>query len=134
MHQGGTDQLAGKERRLVNLAPPWPKGTSGNPAGRKSRKSRHSEMVAALIADLGGNLGALDRILVERAAWLLVRSEDLQRLRNSNKPAPDEEMTRATNGAARILLRLRDGRRDSDNEMTIAQYAALQGAQKASGA
>jgi hypothetical protein len=42
-------------------------------------------------------------------------------------------MTRATNGAARILLRLRDGRRDSDNEMTVAQYAALQGAQKASG-
>jgi hypothetical protein len=90
--------------------------------------------VAELVADFGGNVSSIDRILIEQAAWLLVQAEDLQRARNSNRPASDGEMTRAANGAARILLRLRDGRRDSGDEMTLARYAAVQGAQKANGA
>jgi hypothetical protein len=64
-------------------------------------------MVAELIAGLGGNVGSIDRILVEQAAWLLIQGEDHQRARNSGKPVSDEDMTRCANGAARILLKLR---------------------------
>jgi hypothetical protein len=114
VHQNGTELLAPRDKRLANLRPPWPKGTSGNPAGKQSRKSRHRKMVTELIADLGANVGTLDRILVEQAAWLLVQSEDHQRARNSGKPVPDEAITRSANGAARILLRLRERRRVSE--------------------
>jgi hypothetical protein len=110
MHQAGTEQLSPREKRLANLRPPWPKGVTGNPAGRQSRKSRHRKMVEELIADLGGDVGPIDRILVEQAAWLLVQGEDHQRARNSGKPVSDEDMTRCANGAARILLRLRASR------------------------
>ena len=97
----------------------WPPGVSGNPAGRVSRKTRHRKMVEELIADLGGNVGPIDRILVEQAAWLLVQGEDHQRARNSGKPVSDEDMTRCANGAARILLRLRGkkDRRDESSEL-----------------
>ncbi len=115
MHQGGTELLSPREQRLKNLRPPWPKGTSGNPSGKWSRKSRHRKMVAELIADLGGNVGPIDRVLVEQAAWLLVQGEDHQRARNSGRPVSDEDMTRCANGAARILLRLR-GKKDRRDE------------------
>ncbi len=72
-------------------------------------------MVAELIADLGGNVGPIDRVLVEQAAWLLVQGEDHQRARNSGRPVSDEDMTRCANGAARILLRLR-GKKDRRDE------------------
>src|SRR5881397_1787547 len=87
----------------------WPKGVSGNPGGRVSRKTRHRKMVEELVADLG-DVRPIDRILVEQAAWLLVQGEDHQRARNSGKPVSDEDMTRCANGAARILLRLREGK------------------------
>jgi hypothetical protein len=54
MHQIGTELLTPTERRLANLRPPWPKGVSGNPSGRQSRKSRHRKLTEELIADLGG--------------------------------------------------------------------------------
>ena len=116
MHQGGTEPLSPREQRLKNLCPPWPPGVSGNPAGKKSRKKRHSEMVAELIAGLGGNTGPIDRILVEQAAWLLIQGEDHQRARNSGKPVSDEDMTRCANGAARILLKLRGNVRKNRGE------------------
>jgi hypothetical protein len=40
-------------------------------------------MVEELVADLGGDVRPIDRILVEQAAWLLVQHEDHQRARNS---------------------------------------------------
>ena len=107
MHQGSTELPSPREQRLKNLCPPWPKGVSGNPAGKQSRKKRHSEMVAKLVADLGRNIGPIDRTLLEQAAWLLIQGEDLQRARNKGKPVSDEDMTRCANGAARILLKLR---------------------------
>src|SRR6266566_516306 len=103
---------------------PWPKGVSGNPAGKQSRKSRHRKVVAELIDDLGGNVGPIDRILVEQAAWLLVQGEDHQRARNSGKPVSDEDMTRCANGAARILLRLR-GKKDKRDEPSELARAIL---------
>ncbi len=114
MQEGGTELLSPSEKRLANLRPPWPKGVSGNPAGRRSRKSRHRQMVEELLADLGGDVGSLDRMLVEQAAWLLVQGEDLQRARNSNRPVSEEEITRCANVAARILLRLRGRRRRAE--------------------
>ncbi len=107
MHQGGTELVSPREQRLKNLCPPWPKGVSGNPAGKQSRKKRHRKMVAELIAGLGGNVGPIDCILVEQAAWLLIQGEDHQRARNTGKLVSDEDMTRCANGAARILLKLR---------------------------
>lgn len=80
--------------------------------------------MAALTADLGGNLGSIDRALVEQAAWFLVMADDLQRARNGNKkPVSDEEMTRAANGAARILMRLRETR-SSGTRVVDADAAA----------
>jgi hypothetical protein len=130
MHQTGTELLSPSNKRLANLCPPWPKGVSGNPAGRQSRKSRHRKMVAELIADLGGNVGPIDRILVEQAAWLLIQGENHQRARNSGKPVSDEDMTRCANSAARILLQLRKSKPGSNNELTLADYAACQATQK----
>jgi hypothetical protein len=104
---------------------PWPKGVSGNPSGPWSRKTRHQRIVAELIKDLGGNVGSLDRHLVEQAAWLLVQGEDFQRSRNRGKDVPEEAMTRCANGAARILLRLR-GKKDRHDEPgeSLQEYAA----------
>jgi hypothetical protein len=135
MQQGGTELLSPKEKRLANLRPPWPKGVSGNPVGKTSRKSRHRKMVTELIEDLGGNVGPIDRVLVEQAAWLLVQGEDHQRARNSGRPVSDEDMTRCANGAARILLRLRGkkDRRDEPSE-TLQEYAARVTREKTGGA
>jgi hypothetical protein len=107
MHRDSTELGSPRQQRLKNLCPPWPKGVSGNPAGRQSRKSRHRKMVAELIAGLRDNVGPIDRALVEQAAWLLIQGEDHQRARNSGKPVSDEDMTRCANAAARILLKLR---------------------------
>jgi len=122
--------LSPKEQRLKNLRPPWPKGTSGNPSGKWSRKSRHRKIVAELIEDLGGKVGSLDRVLVEQAAWLLVQGEDFQRSRNRGKDVPEEAMTRCANGAARILLRLRDGKRESSGPSLREYLADKYGAQE----
>jgi hypothetical protein len=125
MQQGYTERPSPRERRLANLRPPWPKGVSGNPNGRQSRKSRHRKMVEELVADLGGDVRPIDRILVEQAAWLLVQHEDHQRARNSGKPVSDEDMTRCANGAARILLRLRASVRES-TKPGLDEYLARQ--------
>ena len=69
--------------RLANLRP-WKPGQSGNPAGMKSYRQRHAEMVDSLIADLGGNVGPIDRILVGQAADLLLRAQRIQRRRHDN--------------------------------------------------
>ena len=98
---------------------PWPKGVSGNPAGKLSRKTRHRGIVAELTADLGANLGAVDRALVEQAAWLLVHADDLRR---SHKPVSNEDMTRAVNGAARILIRLRETRDHSEVARSLSPW------------
>jgi hypothetical protein len=110
---------------------PWPKGVSGNPLGSTSRRSRHKRIVAELIEDLGGNVGPLDRVLIEQAGWLLVQGQDLQRRFAHGKLVSDEEMTRCANGAARILLRLREGKQGKSSEPTFTeQLAARHGAPK----
>jgi hypothetical protein len=35
---GSEEHRTGKEKRLANLAPPWPKGVSGNPKGASGGK------------------------------------------------------------------------------------------------
>src|SRR5262245_13321177 len=40
----------GRKRSLANLAPPWPKGVSGNPRGRKKRVDR--ALVPAILTQL----------------------------------------------------------------------------------
>jgi hypothetical protein len=114
---------------------PWPKGVSGNPLGSTSRRARHKRIVAELIEDFGGNVGPLDRILIEQAGWLLVQGQDLQRRFAHGKLVSDEEMTRCANGAARILLRLRGkkDRRDEPSE-TLQEYAARVTREKTGGA
>jgi hypothetical protein len=127
-----TDKAALLALRMANLKP-WQRGQSGNPAGRKSRAQRHQETVDELIADLGGNVSPIDRLLIKQAAWLLIRAEDLQRVR-SHTTAANEEATRCVNSVVRILLRLRDDRPNPDDAMTLTKYAALANSEKATGA
>ncbi|HZC56031.1 MAG TPA: hypothetical protein VE396_08290 [Xanthobacteraceae bacterium] len=50
---------------------PYPPGVSGNLAGRPSAAKRYHELFDALSADLGGDLGAIDRAMLEQACRLM---------------------------------------------------------------
>jgi hypothetical protein len=72
---------------------PYPSGVSGNPAGRPVIHARARELFSTMLHDFG-SLGPTDRILLERASFLLARSERLR----------DADVSMRMSGEARRLL------------------------------
>jgi hypothetical protein len=76
----------------------WRPGQSGNPAGARSRKQRHAEMLARLAADCGGveALSPGDCVLLDRAVDLLLL-----------RPTTQDDGVRLLNAATRIIENIR---------------------------
>src|SRR5262249_56661 len=71
-------------------------GQSGNPAGRESaasRRARIAAMVEQWVAELGGKVGAAERILLTRAAELTVMRH----------PRQAEQAVRVANSISKLL-------------------------------
>ena len=116
----------------------FPKGVSANPGGIPKGgtfNERCAAKVLAYTADLGGSPDSIERELIEQAALMATRAEDLRRARSRGKQIKDEDLSRYSNGAARILLRLRGkkDRRDEPSE-TLQEYAARVTREKTGGA
>jgi hypothetical protein len=72
---------------------PFPPGVSGNPAGRPLLHARARKLFATMLSDFG-SLGPTDRILLERASFLLARSERLR----------DADVSMRMSGEARRII------------------------------
>jgi len=70
------DQEKAASETVRSRGRPWPAGVSGNPSGRPLVRIRARKLFATMIVDFG-ELGPTDRILLERAGFLLARSERL---------------------------------------------------------
>src|SRR6266700_1968717 len=76
---------------------PWPKGVSGNPSGKAKGTGRRARIQAKLdgfVEDLGGEVSAIELVLLQQAALLAVRVEDQRRLIEQGKDVSDEDVTR----------------------------------------
>jgi hypothetical protein len=103
-------------KRLNNLRPFKP-GQSGNPGGRPSNGRRHQELFVA-IAGAFGELSALEREFVGRAA---------EQLRRAERETNNAEHVRLTRCAAQLIDRVRDLRRERQRKPsgpTLAEYIA----------
>lgn len=74
---------------------PFPKGVSGNPGGRLSVNERHRERFTELEAELGGDLTAHERVLLDQAVGLSLR-----------KAQDHADAVKLANASARILSTL----------------------------
>jgi hypothetical protein len=106
----------------------WPPGRSANPGGIPAGGkflARCEAKLAGFKADLGREPSAMELELLQQAATMATRADDLRRRMSRGKPIKDEDLSRFSNGAARILLRLRDkkDRRDEPSE-SLQEYAA----------
>jgi ribosomal protein L19E len=106
----------------------WPPGRSQNPGGvPKGGRfvDRYERKLASYVADLGYEPDAMDLELLQQAAMMATRADDLWRRMSRGKPINDEDLSRYSNGAARILLKLRGkkDRRDEPGE-SLQEYAA----------
>ena len=83
------------KRRPAHLFKP---GVSGNPSGG-TRSKRFLALRGDIVADLGGEdmLTGIDRVIVEQAVALLIRSE---------KAKDGNDAVRASNAASRLLATL----------------------------
>jgi hypothetical protein len=113
-----TSKLAGN---LQRGNPKWVKGVSQNPGGIPKGGTftqRYERKLASYVADLGRDPDAMELELLQQAATMATRAADLRRRMSRGKPINDEDLSRYSNGAARILLRLRVKReRDESSEL-----------------
>jgi hypothetical protein len=102
--------------RLANLRP-FQAGQSGNPGGKRSNSKRYQELFAAIAGEFG-ELSAMEREFVARAA------EQLRRAERENNNAEHVRLTRC---AAQLIDRVRDLRRERQRKPsgpTLAEYIA----------
>jgi hypothetical protein len=98
---------------------PWPKGVSGNPAGRPKRISiLYQALAQSLAADFDGDLTGIEIELLWSAARMLARAE--------RSPAKADDAVRLCNCAQRILAGLRSARRYRDAARPPPMPSALE--------
>jgi hypothetical protein len=90
----------------------WRPGQSGNWRGSRLHVVRKQELQASIELELG-ELSAVDRIMVQRAAELL-----------SRRPRSHEQAVRLVNAASRIIDRLRAKHQRDDHVPSLAEYEA----------
>ena len=92
---------------------PFRPGQTGNAGGKRRNGKRYQELFDAMLADLGGDLGATERVLLGQVCDLMVRSER----------AKDADIAvRAANASARLLsgLQARRAKREGLPGPTLA--------------
>jgi hypothetical protein len=70
---------------------------------RRTFTSRLDELIEALVADFGADPSPTEMALIESAATLQVRAEELQEQLRRGKVVNDNTLVRVTNAAARNL-------------------------------
>jgi hypothetical protein len=118
-----TSKLAGN---LQRGNPNWVKGVSQNPGGIPKRGTfiqRYERKLASFTEDLGHEPSGIELELLQQAATMATRVDDLRRRMSRGKPVSDEDLSRLLNGAARILLRLREGK--AEPQESVANIPSL---------
>lgn len=103
---------------FVNLKP-YPKGVSGNPAGRALLSKRAQQLVDEMSADFGprgfDELTGVQKTMLRQACVLFARAE---RARNT------EDAVKLVNAGCRVLGSLRNGRRKNHHEISLDEHLA----------
>ncbi len=131
MNLGSMEASSLAAKRVANLQrgnPHWVRGVSQNPGGIPKGGTfvqRYERRLAAYIADLGHEPDGMELELLQQAATMAARADDLRRRMSRGKKISDEDLSRYSNGAARILLRLR-GKKDRREPLqeSLKEYAA----------
>jgi hypothetical protein len=95
--------------------------------GRSADARRYRDLVMNLTDDIGGasNLSEAQRTLVSQAAALVVQAERLHGQILRGEFVDNEQLTRLSNAATRVLSRLGLKRRARDAKPDLATYLAL---------
>jgi hypothetical protein len=75
--------------------------------GRSAEARRYRDLVVAYKAEFGHDLSQSEMAAIKQAAWLTVRSEDMQAAQLRGQDVNDEESTRVANSLSRALRELR---------------------------
>jgi hypothetical protein len=99
--------------------PPWqyPKGVSGNKAGRPNIRVRADEIFVALSADFG-KLNQTDTLILRQASMMISRSESISSVRHA------DAAIRLSSESRRLLLMLRRHAPRRADEASLADLLA----------
>jgi hypothetical protein len=106
------------EQHLTPRGRPYPKGVSGNPAGRTLGK-RFIELFEAMageLRDLGGELSAIETALLSQAVRLMVRSE---------RTPDNDDAVRLANASSRLLSTLRNTKQRQHQPAPVESFASI---------
>ena len=107
--------MTATQRRLKNLKPFKP-----GECGTNRRSKRYLELRAALFAEFGDDLTAIDAALLDQVITLMCRAE---------RPGTSvEDIVRCSNAASRLLAKLQDKRREHKRDKRRPLAAYLDGA------
>ena len=96
--------------------------------GRSTGARRLHDIIADLTADLGGELTSAQQLQVRTAASLVLHAERLTADMINGKGIDSEELTRVSNGAARLLATLSRNAKPKAKAPTLRDYLASKAA------
>jgi hypothetical protein len=89
---------------------------------RRSFSGRLDELIEALVKDFGPNPGPVEMALVETAATLQVRAEELQEQLRLGKAVNDNTLVRVTNAASRNLDLLSEAKKRRGDRPHVSAF------------
>ncbi len=105
------------------------KRRGSGPDGRTAGARRHKAIVAAFEAQIGGELSAADHALIQQAALLMLRTEQLTADAVAGKPVDDGEIVRLAGASRRALAAISAKAADKKPAVpTMADYWASKAA------
>jgi hypothetical protein len=98
------------------------------PDGRRSAARRYRALVEGFESEIGGELTPSERALVETAAMLTLRAEQLRADIVAGKPVDDDLLIRLASTSRRALSKITAKAKPATGE-TLAQYMARKAAE-----
>jgi hypothetical protein len=89
---------------------------------RRSFSGRLDELIAALTEDFGDDPGPVELALIESAATLTVRAEELQEHLRRGENVNDNTLVRVSNAAARSLDQLSEAKKRRGNKPRVSPW------------
>jgi hypothetical protein len=115
-------------RSMADRVPIAPRSTRGlKPDGRSAGAKRFRALVLAYEAEIGGNLTEAERGLVEQAALLQLRCEQLRADVIAGKPVDDDLLIRLASTSRRALSKITAKAKPAAGE-TLQEYLAAKAA------
>ena len=102
-------RIDGRKKRLLNLRPPWPKGTSGNPAGGSKKRLLDKVLEELLEAEDSGEAVKIAKALIAKARRGDTRASQLVAERTEGKPNQKVEVTGGNGEPLSIAVRFVHG-------------------------